>query len=101
MDSDDASTVFVLPVYIYAAFRCLRKLHVEFSVVLSIGHAMDERELRRLFTEIGCIMEDASLIALVWGADDGLDIRSRYQKLLDAHTKIGKLLSRIDSPIEF
>ena len=45
----------------------------------------DIDEIRRLFTEIGCIMEDASLLALVWNPGDRLDIQARFQKLSDAH----------------
>ena len=53
-------------------------------------------EVRKLFTEIGCIMEDASLVALVWKDGDGLDPRTRLQILLDAHTEIGVLLAQIE-----
>lgn len=51
-------------------------------------------EVRRLFNEIGCIMEDASLIALVW-RDGNLDLNVRYRQTSDAHIKIGELLKRI------
>ena len=54
-------------------------------------------KVRRLFTEIGCIMEDASLIALVWKANDEFDVRKRFQKISDAHEKIGQLLLQIGS----
>ena len=54
-------------------------------------------EVRNLFTEIGCIMEDASRIALVWQAADGLNVMARYQKLSDSHAKLSELLSQIDS----
>ena len=54
-------------------------------------------EVRKLFSEIGCIMEDASLIALVWSAADELDIQARYQIFSHAHTNIGDLLSLIGS----
>ena len=43
-----------------------QKLHMDFGVIRSICHVMDEQELRGQFTDIGSIMEDASVIALVW-----------------------------------
>lgn len=57
--------------------------------------------IRKLFTDIGCIMEDASPVALTWRADDGLHLMARYQKILDAHAKIDDLLSQIDSATSF
>ena len=54
-------------------------------------------EVRKLFTEIGCIMEDASLIALVWSSTDNLDVRARYRTISEVHEKIGELLLQIDS----
>jgi hypothetical protein len=56
-------------------------------------------EVRRLFTEIGCIMEDASLVALVWRTYDKLDAQARYRKVSDAHAEIGKLLAQIANVI--
>lgn len=56
-----------------------------------------DNDVRRPFTEIGCIMEDASLIALLWSADDELDMLARYREISDAHAKIGELLKQIDS----
>ena len=56
-------------------------------------------EVRKLFTQIGCIMEDASLIALVCKADDKLNTQGRYRMVLDAHAKISELLTQIDRVI--
>jgi hypothetical protein len=56
-------------------------------------------EVRKLFTEIGCIMEDASLVALVWGDDDKLNTHARYRTVIDAHAKISELLAQIDGVI--
>jgi hypothetical protein len=56
-------------------------------------------EVRKLFTEIGSIMEDASIIALLWSDTDGLSLRWRLQSLSDAHAKIGNLLARIERAI--
>ncbi len=39
---------------------------MDFGVIPSIGHAMDEQELRGLFTDIRYIMEDSNVTALVW-----------------------------------
>lgn len=58
-------------------------------------HNTDD-DVRRLFTEIGCIMEDASLMALLWKTEDGLDVAARYREISNAHAKIGELLKRID-----
>lgn len=55
--------------------------------------------IRKLFTEIGCIMEEACLRALVRSADEEMDITARYRTLADAHEKTGELLTRIDSKI--
>lgn len=53
-------------------------------------------EVRKLFTEVGCIMEDASLVALIWRDADGLDPRARLQILSDTHAEIGDLLAQIE-----
>lgn len=53
-------------------------------------------EVRKLFTEIGCIMEDASVIALMWRDGDGLDPGARLHSLSDAHAAIGDLLVQIE-----
>lgn len=76
------------------------KLRIDFGSEPSIVRRMakpSNDEVRELFTEIGCIMEDASLIALVWGADDEIDVTARYQKILDAQEKISQLLLQIES----
>ena len=56
---------------------------------------LETDDLRRLSTEIGCIMEDACLVALVWDPVDRLGVQARIKKLLDAHSEIGILLSQI------
>lgn len=53
-------------------------------------------KVRKLFAELGCIMEDASLVALIWRDADGLDPRARLQSLSDAHAAIGDLLAQIE-----
>ena len=61
----------------------------------SIGHTMEEQKLRRLFTEIGCIMEDASVTALVWERGDKRSVKDRAAELQDACNKISGLLNTI------
>ena len=53
-------------------------------------------EVRKLFTQIGCIMEEASIVALIWRDGEGLDLRARLQSLSDAHAEIGDLLEQIE-----
>ena len=53
-------------------------------------------EIRKIFTDIGCIMEDGSIVALIWRDGDGLDLRARLQSLSDAHAEIGDLLEQIE-----
>jgi hypothetical protein len=56
--------------------------------------------VRSLFTEIGCVMEDVSVIALIWENDDPLTIEGRYQHLLNAHHKIDAALEQIKAAIQ-
>jgi hypothetical protein len=72
------------------------KLHLDFIVSDGIGRIVDEQNLRGLFTEIGCVMEDASMIALVWQTDDAVSTTARAAKLRDAHERIGALLDIIE-----
>ena len=60
---------------------------------------MDEPELRKLFTEIGCIMEDASVIALVWSRNDTRSISDRVAELCSAYSRIGALLDKIEANV--
>lgn len=87
------------PLLIHLEVRT-QKLHIDFG-----GKSRNRKciskppsdEVRKLFTEIGCIMEDASHAALIWRDGDGLDLRVRLQILSRAHKEIGNLLSRFDS----
>ena len=56
--------------------------------------------VRTLFTEIGTIMEDASVIAIIWDGADLLTIERRYQQLLNVHRKVDLLLEQIKAAIE-
>lgn len=79
--------------------QCFRKLYIDFlrhpSITRNLANEKDN-EVRRLFTDIGCIMEDASLIALVWKKEDQREVAVRFRQIAEPHTKIGELLSRID-----
>lgn len=46
---------------------------------------------RQLCTRIGCMMEDTSIIALIW--DDGLSIEARLAKLSAAGNDIQALVA--------
>lgn len=64
---------------------------------------MDEQsnmDIRAVFTEVGCIMEDASIIALIWDRANPMPTQDRYQQLLEAHGRIGVALSTIKSAID-
>lgn len=64
----------------------------------SLRASMDDdtrNRIQKLCTEIGSIMEDASLVAVVWKEDDGLSIKMRVGRLIIAHSEIGKLLSEV------
>ena len=56
--------------------------------------------IRRLFTEVGCIMEDANFIALVWNDISSSSIEDRYNQLLAANGKVDALLKSIKSAVE-
>ena len=63
---------------------------------LCAGMHDEEDEVRRLFTEIGCLMEDASIVALIWSGDDGLNARQRLDELKAANQAIAGKLAEID-----
>lgn len=60
---------------------------------------MEDQELRKLFTEIGCMMEDASVTALVWKRDDARSIAHRVAELRGACNSIGALLDTIEASV--
>ena len=51
----------------------------------------DTKLIRQLCTRVGCIMEDASVVALIW--DDNLALETRLQKLRKASADIQALVS--------
>jgi hypothetical protein len=60
---------------------------------------MDENAVRAHFTEIGCVMEDANVIALMWQANDGLSLADRLSFLQQANRKITNLLNLIANEV--
>jgi hypothetical protein len=52
----------------------------------------EDNEMRRLFTSIGCIMEDAALIALLRKTSDKLSATERMDHLTTANKQISALL---------
>jgi hypothetical protein len=56
---------------------------------------LNQQLLRRLFTQIGMIMEDASSIALIWSASDELDVAARLRIIDAANAEISALLKQI------
>lgn len=62
--------------------------------LVGTGQFMDEQQIRSLITEVGCIMEDASITALIWKSCDGLSIQARVEHLGAANQKIEVLLDR-------
>lgn len=76
-----------------------QKLHIDFSDKSSIRRCKAipaNDEVRKLLIEVGCIMEDASHVALIWRDADGLDPRAQLQSLSDAHAAIGDRLAQIE-----
>lgn len=74
---------------LYAAKLCM-----DLRVLVGIGSSMDEQQIRSLLTEAGCIMEDASIIALIWKPSYGLTVQARVEHLRAATLKIVALLDR-------
>lgn len=70
---------------------------------VSMCRDMDEQsdtDIRALFTQIGCIMEDASVVALIWEAVEALTAEDRLEQLTLAHHQIGEVLHTIRSIVE-
>ena len=81
----------------------IKKLHMDLPPQVSMCRVMDERlddNVRTLFTQIGCIMEDVSVVALIWERADAMTIDDRYQRLLLANYQITEALASIKSIID-
>jgi hypothetical protein len=59
-----------------------------------------DEEVRTHFTDIGCIMEDGSSVALIWDASDLISLPDRYERLVAAYNQIGAALEKIKAAIE-
>ena len=64
---------------------------------------MDERsndDVRALFTQVGCIMEDASVVALIWDPKDAVAVEERFERLSQANQQIEEALQKIKTLLE-
>ena len=55
-----------------------------------------ENHIRQICTEIGAIMEDTSVVALIWTKDADVCISERLQMLREAHLQIGMLIRQAE-----
>jgi len=53
-----------------------------------------QNRIREICTLIGTIMEDASVLALVWDTQSGLSVAARLQLLDNAHSDVSRLLKQ-------
>lgn len=63
----------------------------------TLGVCMDKAtqdRIRTICTQIGTIMEDASVVALVWDTQSGLSVAARLQLLDNAHADVSRLLKQ-------
>lgn len=72
---------------------------MDFSRLLALRDPMDsdkENQIRQICTEIGIIMEDASVVALIYPEGDDMSTTKRLQLLRDAYLQIGTLLNKAE-----
>ena len=72
---------------------------MDFSRLLVLRNLMNsdpENQIRPICTEIGIIMEDASIVALIWRKDADISIPERLQLLRSTHLQIGTLLKQAE-----
>ncbi|MBA4307320.1 MAG: hypothetical protein C0429_11340 [Sphingopyxis sp.] len=72
---------------------------MDFSRLLALRDPMDsdtEDRIRHICTEIGVIMEDSSVLALIWAKDVDVSVAERLQLIRDAYLLIGKLLRQAE-----
>lgn len=55
-----------------------------------------ENQIRQICTEVGIIMEDASVVALIWPKEGDVTIPERLQLLRGAHLQIGTLIRQAE-----
>lgn len=72
---------------------------MDFRRLLALRDPMDsdsEARIRQICTEIGVIMEDISVVALIWAKDGDVSIAERLQLLRDAYLQIGTLIKQAE-----
>lgn len=72
---------------------------MDFRLFIVLRDPMDsdmENHIRQICTEIGTIMEGASVVALIWPKDGDVSIPERLQLLRDAYLQIGMLLTQAE-----
>ena len=73
---------------------------MDFDADASICWLMDENsegQIRTLFMQIGILMEDTSMIALIWRDSDRLTTGDRLARVRAANENIGVLVSQIEA----
>lgn len=73
---------------------------MDFGDLSALGVDMDKAthdRIREICTQIGTIMEDTSVVALVWQIDDDISSTERLLQLRNAHTEIGRLLDKANN----
>ena len=56
--------------------------------------------VRELFAHVGCMMEDASAVALIWNVGEALTVDDRYEPLCQANHQISEALASIKTIID-
>lgn len=60
---------------------------------------MDDPDIRELFTQIGCLMEDASVVALLWADETDLSPNARLTLLREANDAVKNLIEKIEASV--
>ena len=66
-------------------------------VLRDLMNSDTENHIRQICTEIGIIMEDASVVALIWPKDGNAGMSDRLKSLRDAHLQIATLLKQAEA----
>ena len=81
----------------------IHKLDMDLPTKVSMSPGMDEQahdNVRALFKHIGCMMEDASAVALIWNFGDALSIHDRHEQSGQANRQISEALGNIKTIID-
>lgn len=60
---------------------------------------MDDTDIRELFTQIGCLMEDASVVAILWAGETDLNQKARLTLLREANDAVKNLIEKIEASV--